>query len=103
MSGCTAKEAVEHNEILTEDSVMTYNNGDVKPTRQINSQLADLISGFKEVLKQCGASDTPAIEFTIIDQKLEKEGSSLLPQGCKHKCWYNPALNSTQCGIICSI
>jgi hypothetical protein len=82
---------------------MTYNNIEVKATRQINSQLADILCGFKEVLKQCGASNSSGVEFTFIDKKLEQEGSTVLPEGCKHKCWYNSATHSTQCGIVCSI
>ncbi|MGB5963478.1 MAG: hypothetical protein WBG73_22770 [Coleofasciculaceae cyanobacterium] len=68
----------------------------------INSQLADIVAGFKSVLQECGASDASAIEFTLTDQNLET-GASLLPQGCKHKCWYAPVTNSTQCGIVCNI
>lgn len=77
------------------------NTNQAKPS--INSQLADIVAGFKSVLQECGASDTSAIEFTLIDQNLEKAGASFLPQGCKHKCWYAPATNSTQCGIVCNI
>lgn len=82
---------------------MTANNTNIQPKQSINSQLADIVAGFKEVLHKCGASENSAIEFTLIDQKLEKAGATFLPQGCKHKCWYDSAINSTQCGIICSI
>lgn len=78
-----------------------HNSNQAKPS--INSQLAEIVAGFKEVLQQCGASEVAAIEFTVIDQNLAKAGTTLLPQGCKHKCWYAPASNSTQCGIVCSI
>ena len=82
---------------------MTDNNIQTKPINPSNSQLADIVSGFKDVLKKCGASDTSVVELTLIDHKLEKEGALVLPQGCKHKCWYNSAANLTQCGIVCSI
>lgn len=82
---------------------MTYKNMETKPASQNNSQLADLVSGFKDVLNKCGSFDTSKVELTLIDHKLEKESSLDLPQGCKHKCWYNNATNSTQCGIVCSI
>lgn len=82
---------------------MTYNNMETKPASQNNSQLADLVSGFKDVLQKCGNANTSKVELTLIDHKLEQEGSLLLPQGCKHKCWYNAAVNSTECGIVCSI
>lgn len=78
-----------------------HNTTQVK--QPINSQLADIVAGFKEVVQQCGASEIGTIQFTVIDQNLEKAGASFLPQGCKHKCWYAPATNSTQCGIVCSI
>ncbi|HEY9893692.1 MAG TPA: hypothetical protein V6D37_18230 [Candidatus Sericytochromatia bacterium] len=82
---------------------MSENNTEIKTVPSINYQLAEIVAGFKEVLQKCGATDHPAVEFTFINQKLEKEGSRVLPQGCKHKCWYAPATNSTQCGIVCSI
>lgn len=78
-----------------------HNSNQARPS--INSQLAEIVAGFKAVLQECGASDASAIEFTLIDQDLDKAGASLLPQGCKHKCWYAPGTNSTQCGIVCSI
>jgi hypothetical protein len=78
-----------------------HNTNQARPS--INSQLADIVAGFKAVLQECGASDASAIEFTLIDQNVEKAGARLLPQGCKHKCWYAPATTSTQCGIVCSL
>jgi hypothetical protein len=82
---------------------MTYRNVEIQSSSLINSQLADILSGFKEVLKKCGAGDSTMIEFTLVDQKLEKEEAIVLPQGCKHKCWYSKAANSIQCGIVCSV
>ena len=82
---------------------MTFSNVGTESTSLINSQLDDIVSGFKEVLKKCGASDSTVIEFTLVDQELEQEGSNVLPQECKHKCWYSKAANSIQCGIVCSI
>jgi len=76
---------------------------EVKSTAQSNSQLGDILSGFKEVLKKCGASDSTMIELTFVDRQLEKESSITLPKGCKHKCWYSSTTNSTQCGIVCSV
>lgn len=82
---------------------MTCEKLDIKSIRQTNSQLTELLSGFKEVLTQCGVSDSTAIEFTLVDRGLDKEGSTVLPQGCKYKCWYSQGSNSTQCGVVCSI
>ncbi|MBE9126750.1 MULTISPECIES: hypothetical protein [unclassified Coleofasciculus] len=82
---------------------MTCENVDIKSTRQTNAQLAELLSGFKEVLTQCGVSDSTAIEFTLVERGLDKEGFTVLPQGCKYKCWYNQGTYSTQCGVVCSI
>lgn len=82
---------------------MINNNSNLQQKSANSSQLNDIVSGFKEVLQKYGASDNSTIEVTLIDQKLVKAGASLLPQGCKHKCWYDPAINSTQCGIVCNI
>ncbi|MCP2730445.1 hypothetical protein [Limnofasciculus baicalensis] len=82
---------------------MTDNYSQMNLTRHTHSQLADIVSGFKAVLIQSGIPEATTIECTFVNRKLESEDSSVLPQGCKYKCWYNQSKNSTQCGIVCSV
>ncbi len=82
---------------------MAYSNIEIESANVTDYQLADILSGFKEVLNKSGASDSTAIQLTIVDQKLEKKAAIVLPEGCKHKCWYSKATSSTECGIVCSI
>jgi hypothetical protein len=82
---------------------MSDKSMEVQSERLINSPLCDILSGFREVLNKYGTPDSTVIEFTFIDHKSEQEGAMVVPKGCKHKCWYNKATNSTQCGIVCSV